>query len=543
MSRIYGLLLLLLLILVPPAAAAPGVTILCYHDIGTDSRNFYTVSKQDLIAQFNYLKQEGYQPISLQQYQAAMAGNGRLPAKPVLLTFDDGYRSFYQEVYPLLKEYRYPAVLAVVTFWQTAGKPADVGELVSWQELREMEQSGLVTIASHSHNLHRQVAANAYGDSGAAGATLPYRDRQFESVRDYELRIGQDLEEAQKVFRQELGHAVEVLVWPYGEYTLPGMEAARSKGFTVFLGLGGGFNPIGSEKSVLEARRGIIFGKPDIKTFARFVQNGGDLGLPLQAARVSVERIYDPGSLRLTDSNLRQLADRYRSLGINTVFLQAYLEDDTGIAGVYFPTAAASVKTEVFDHIARRFKAEGLAVYAVMPLLSEWVKDSAGQESAKRLYTDLASYTALDGVVFQADQQADSITAEEKAKLTALNIELSQQVRQFRPYAKFVRTVSYPGESAYSPAIFASYDYVLAQPGPAGMVSAADMAAYADAVRQPSLAGKLIMDVPTYNLAAKQWFADKEIKEYVKRLTAKGVVSFAFFPDAMFSENSRILVP
>ncbi len=47
----------------------------------------------------------------------ARAGRSRLPEKPVLLTFDDGYESFYRLVFPLLKAYQYPAVFAVVTGW------------------------------------------------------------------------------------------------------------------------------------------------------------------------------------------------------------------------------------------------------------------------------------------------------------------------------------------------------------------------------------------------------------------------------------------
>ena len=85
----------------------------------------------------------------------------------MLLTFDDGLRSSYTKVFPLLKAYHYPAVMAVVGAWidLAADGKVDFGprlftrdDFATWEQLREMQASGLVEIASHTYDLHRGIA-------------------------------------------------------------------------------------------------------------------------------------------------------------------------------------------------------------------------------------------------------------------------------------------------------------------------------------------------------------------------------------------------
>jgi hypothetical protein len=110
-KRLFLLVIALLLLLIPsPAVAGDGVLILCYHDVGKVD-NDYTISTATLAAHFDFLRHNGYNPISLKQYLDANATGAPLPDKPVLLTFDDGYISFYNEVFPLLKKYQFPAAL------------------------------------------------------------------------------------------------------------------------------------------------------------------------------------------------------------------------------------------------------------------------------------------------------------------------------------------------------------------------------------------------------------------------------------------------
>src|SRR6185503_13397228 len=160
-------LLALVLLLQMAAAAADTFIVLCYHEVRDDVRDYpdpYAVDADALVRQFAWLKGNGYQPVSLEEILAARRGGKPLPPKAVLLSFDDAYLSFYTRVYPLLREHRFPAVLGVVGSWidnprsATAvyGEKSTVpdAEFPSWGQIREMQASGLVEIASHSYDLH-----------------------------------------------------------------------------------------------------------------------------------------------------------------------------------------------------------------------------------------------------------------------------------------------------------------------------------------------------------------------------------------------------
>ncbi|WP_258224052.1 polysaccharide deacetylase family protein, partial [Stenotrophomonas sp. HMWF003] len=124
-----GLLLAMLAVVVPAHAqpqpalldsADNGLLVLSYHDIRDDvattsDLDAYAVSTQNFAAHLDWLSAHGYHPVSLSQLITASQGGTPLPPKPVLLTFDDGLRSVYSKVFPLLRAYNYPALVAVIT--------------------------------------------------------------------------------------------------------------------------------------------------------------------------------------------------------------------------------------------------------------------------------------------------------------------------------------------------------------------------------------------------------------------------------------------
>lgn len=96
--------------------------VLGYHDVedGAADQRYLSVRTSALSDQMAWLRDNGYQPISVQQILDAHDGKIVLPEKAVLLTFDDGYSSFYTRVWPLLKAYNWPALWAPVGSWVDA---------------------------------------------------------------------------------------------------------------------------------------------------------------------------------------------------------------------------------------------------------------------------------------------------------------------------------------------------------------------------------------------------------------------------------------
>ena len=131
-----------------------GVSILMYHMIGDMKNNSAVMTEDNLRIQMQYLKDHGYHPITMQELYDYVTKGEKLPSKPVCITFDDGYLDSYTIVYPMMKEFGYPWTLFLIT--------DDVGKSynrMTWEQLKEMADSGAETIANHTlshpklHNL------------------------------------------------------------------------------------------------------------------------------------------------------------------------------------------------------------------------------------------------------------------------------------------------------------------------------------------------------------------------------------------------------
>ncbi len=104
--------------------------------------------------------ERGYTPIQVSDYYNSVERDKELPENPIIITFDDGYLSNYEIAYPILKKLNIPATIFVVT--STVGAKPE-GGLVStphftWAQAREMQESGLIDIQSHSHT-HKNMTA------------------------------------------------------------------------------------------------------------------------------------------------------------------------------------------------------------------------------------------------------------------------------------------------------------------------------------------------------------------------------------------------
>ncbi len=123
------------------------VPVVMYHDIIAKKEVFFDVTPEKLEADFKLIQAQGLTPVSLEQLVQHLQTGTPLPEKPIVLTFDDGYGGHYQYVYPLLKQYGYPATFSIY-ITKMDGKTARSS--VTWQQLQEMSADPLVTIAAHS---------------------------------------------------------------------------------------------------------------------------------------------------------------------------------------------------------------------------------------------------------------------------------------------------------------------------------------------------------------------------------------------------------
>ncbi|MGZ4999403.1 MAG: poly-beta-1,6-N-acetyl-D-glucosamine N-deacetylase PgaB, partial [Methylomonas sp.] len=310
--------------------ASPSFLILNYHDILEQEEKVppfdrIAVNKQHLDEHFAWLKKNNYHVISIQDLLDAQKGEKPLPDKAVMLAFDDGFLSFYTRAMPLLKKYQYPATLAVVGTWLEQQGVPGTKPLMTPAQIREVMNTGLVEIASHSYDLHHGIPANPQGNEQSAVTSRMYSAEydEYENDETYRKRIFQEVDKSSEQLFQMLGKRPRVMVWPYGEYNAIALEAAKRAGMHLTMGLKDGANTLAD---LGEMKRMMIADDPNVAQFAEIVKNQR-VGQELRVAHVDMDYIYDDDEDQ-TKRNLDSLVERIKASGANTVFLQAYSDPD-----------------------------------------------------------------------------------------------------------------------------------------------------------------------------------------------------------------------
>jgi len=415
---------------------SPGFLVLNYHDILEEEERVppfdrIAVNKHHLDEHFAWLKKNNYHVISIQDLLDAVKGEKNLPSQAVLLTFDDGYLSFYTRVMPLLKKYRYPATLAVVGSWLEQQTVPGSKPLMTVAQIREVMDSGLVEIASHTHDLHGSIPANPQGSQESAVTSRLYSAEydEYENDENYRKRIFQELDKSSERLFQQIGKRPRVVVWPYGEYNSIAQEAAKLAGMSLTMGLNDGVNSL-ADVGVM--KRMMIADDPNVEQFAGIVKKQRS-GQELRVAHVDMDYIYDEDEEQ-TSRNLAALLDRIKASGANTVFLQAFSDPDgDGNADqLYFPNRHLPVRRDLFNYVALQLRTRAaVKVYAWMPIMAykadvplkwyvkEW-RDGEPQLSRHiytrlspfnpearqfigEIYEDLAKHCVFDGILFHDD--------------------------------------------------------------------------------------------------------------------------------------------
>lgn len=172
------------------------VPILVYHHVlpyySVDSLSDYThpwvVNTEDFRAQMDYLSEHGYHTITLNRLFDALYYGGPLPAKPIVLTFDDGDEEHYRLVYPILLQHHFTAMFYIIS--GQVGWPIRM----TWSQLREMLAHGM-QIGSHTVH-HRDLATLLTLSQFAAW---------------------QELQQSRETLEQHLGIAIQQFCYPYGD--------------------------------------------------------------------------------------------------------------------------------------------------------------------------------------------------------------------------------------------------------------------------------------------------------------------------------------
>lgn len=187
----------LLVLISPPGHAAdpPAVPILLYHRLGPVSPDEMTVTTSVFEAQLKLIQERGYKVIPLTALVAALGDSAvPMPDRAVVLTVDDGHRTIYSDMFPLIQRLKIPVTLFI---YPSAISNADYA--MTWAQLAEMKASGLVDVQSHTFwhpnfNVEKKRLAPAA----------------------YEKFVHDQFLKSKSVLEQRLGGKVDLLAWPFG---------------------------------------------------------------------------------------------------------------------------------------------------------------------------------------------------------------------------------------------------------------------------------------------------------------------------------------
>ena len=187
------------------------VPILVYHhlveDVADIEKGFPREYFEDHMAA---LSQAGYHPVSLDALRDWVEHGTSLPSKPIVISFDDGYRSNYEIAYPILQRYGFQATIFAIGVSIGKDSYKDTGKAITphftLEQAAEMEASGLITIYSHGYDIHEVEKL----DPAPIRRGLLQRDDESEA--DYIAFLQQDCAK----MRELLGRQSVALSFPYG---------------------------------------------------------------------------------------------------------------------------------------------------------------------------------------------------------------------------------------------------------------------------------------------------------------------------------------
>ncbi|MDE5126748.1 polysaccharide deacetylase family protein [Paenibacillus larvae] len=201
------------------------VAVLMYHHIHDTDKSSGTVTTRLFEDQIRYLKDKGYHFISLTEFKAFMKG-ASVPSNAVLVTLDDGYKSVYENAYPVLKKYEVPAVSFVIT--ETLDDPeSSYIPPMSRDELYQMtHETDFIDIQSHTHASHRKL-----GNNQAALVGRETVDGKEETKEQYEQRILKDGKTSIEHLSRIYERPVDTIAYPYGIINTESIRLLKKSGF------------------------------------------------------------------------------------------------------------------------------------------------------------------------------------------------------------------------------------------------------------------------------------------------------------------------
>ena len=180
-----------------------GLISLMYHRFEENKYPSTNIRIEDFKKHIKILQENNIQFINPKNFEKEIKNNKK--QRKILLTIDDGFSSFYQNAWPLLKKEKIPFILFVST------REVGAFNYMTWDQIREISKEDFVEIGNHSHS-HEYLV-----------------DESKDLILD-------DIKKSISIFKNQLGKNSDFFSYPFGEYSLEFKKLIKSLGFKYAFG-------------------------------------------------------------------------------------------------------------------------------------------------------------------------------------------------------------------------------------------------------------------------------------------------------------------
>jgi len=183
--------------------------VLVYHRFGPMVTDSMTVTTPVFAWQMKYLHDNGYNVVPLGDVVKFVSGSGSLPPHAVAITADDGHRTVFTEMKPLVERYRIP-----VTLFIYPSAISNASYAMTWEQLAELKATGLFSIESHTY-WHPNFRT----------------EKKRLAPDEYRNFVATQLEKSRAILERKFSSKVDMLAWPFGIYDDELIRAASKAGY------------------------------------------------------------------------------------------------------------------------------------------------------------------------------------------------------------------------------------------------------------------------------------------------------------------------
>lgn len=247
-SRFKRVMVFVLCLFVTSLAAEQKVPVLCYHRFAPEVLDSMTIKTAAFAEQLEWLKTNGYTVIPLETAAGYLQGKVKsIPAKSVVITVDDGHKSVYSDMAPLIKKYKIPVTLFVYPSAISNAKYA-----MTWEQLQELEAMKLFHVESHTY-WHPNFK----------------KEKKKLSPDEYAKFVDKQLGGAKKKLEEKMGHEIKYLAWVFGIYDDGLLNDAKKTGYAMAFTIDR--RHASSSNNIMAQGRYMVVSKHGLKQFEHMV--------------------------------------------------------------------------------------------------------------------------------------------------------------------------------------------------------------------------------------------------------------------------------